>query len=203
MNKFIGSAIMVAALLVFSPASQAQDFRFYAGGGIGAFGLEYKEPGFSQKNTVFGGFGKFGADIGDYFGAELRIGATSTGTTSYPAGTLGGTIPFDVSLSDDYFFSYLAKLQYPVAQDFRAYAMVGGTTAKIKRKLSVPIPGIGTLINDSATKTGVSFGFGAEYNISDVLSVGGEWMQYLLNVNLGPQIEGSMWGAVGTLAYHF
>ncbi len=48
--------------------AHAQDFdlRPYVGAGIGAFGLELKN--ISQKNTVFGGFGKLGADVGDYLG---------------------------------------------------------------------------------------------------------------------------------------
>ena len=175
------------------------DIRPYAGVGIGAFGLEEKEPGFSQKNTVFGGFGKFGVDIGDYLGAELRVGATSTGTNSYPAGTAGIPAPFDVSLSDDYFISYLAKVQYPVTLDFRPYALIGGTTAKVKGAVSVS--GLSGAV--STTKTGFSYGFGADYYLQDQLSIGGEWMQYWTNVNIATNSEAKMWGAVATVAYHF
>jgi len=108
------------------------EIKPYAGIGIGAFGLEYKQSGLSQKNTVFGGYGKFGADIGDYFGLEVRVGTTSSGTQSYPAGTLGSSYPFDSKGSADYFVSYLAKFQYPVTVDFKPYVMIGGTTAKNK-----------------------------------------------------------------------
>ena len=159
------------------------DIRPYAGVGIGAFGLELKSPTVNQKNTVFGGFGKVGADIGDYLGAELRFGSTSSGTTG------------NTKLSDSYFISYLAKVQYPVTLDFRPYALIGGTTSKFK----VTTAGVET----SNTKTGFSYGFGADYYLQDQLSIGGEWMQYWTNVNIGTNAEAKIWGATATVAYHF
>jgi len=146
------------------------DIHPYAGIGFGAFGLEEKEPGFSQKRTVFGGFGKFGVDIGNYLGAELRVGATSTGTQSNPAGTFGGTIPFDSKLSSDYFISYLAKIQSWESAGFRIYGLVGATTAKVKVAVAT---GLGSA-SSKHTKTGVSYGFGINYHVQDSLTVGGE-----------------------------
>ncbi len=180
------------------------DIKPYAGIGIGAFGLEGKGTGFSQKNTVFGGYGKIGADIGDYLGVEVRVGTTSSGTQSYPAGSpLGNPIPIDIKMSSDYFISYLAKFQYPVTVNFKPYVMLGGTTAKIKETVSLP----GLSLSQSATKTGFTYGFGANYYVAKNLSVGGEWMQYWTNVKLGSifgsNVEAKMWGATATVAYHF
>ncbi len=176
------------------------DIKPYAGIGIGAFGLEVKDPGvITQKNTVFGGYGKFGADIGDYLGVEVRVGTTSSGSQSYPA---AASVPFNFKLSSDYFISYLAKFQYPVAVDFKPYVMLGGTTAKIKGTVSA----LGVSGSASAMKTGLSYGFGANYYVAGNLSVGGEWMQYWTNVKLpsfGPNIEAKIWGATATAAYHF
>jgi len=163
------------------------DFRPYMGGGFGAFGLELKSTTINQKNTVFGGFGKVGLDIGDYLGAELRFGSTSSGTTG------------NIKLSDSYFISYLGKLQFPVTVDFKPYAMLGGTTAKFKMTNAG--------VESSKTKTGFSYGFGADYYLQDTLSVGGEWMQYWTNVKLGTAFgtasEAKIWGAAATVAYHF
>jgi len=164
------------------------DIRPYAGLATGAFGLELKDStGFSQKNTVFGGYAKVGADIGDYLGAELRFGSSSSGTTG------------NVKLSDSYFISYLAKLQFPATIDFRPYAMIGGTTAKFKKKVAG--------VEKSKSKTGFSYGFGAEYYLQDNLSLGGEWMQYWTNVKMGsvmgPNSKAKLWSATITAAYHF
>jgi len=200
MRKYLNITLALLGLITVPLASlHAQDFdgdndlrmdtdndfdiHPYAGAGIGAFGLELKGATINQKNTTFGGYGKLGLDIGDYLGAELRFGSTSSGTTG------------NVKLSDSYFISYLAKFQFPVTLDFRPYAMVGGTTAKFK----VTDAGVET----SNTKTELSYGFGAEYYVQDSLSVGGEWMQYWTNVNLTGNREAKIWGAVATVDYHF
>jgi len=200
MKKFM---IGMAALVAMSGVAQAQDFKPYAGFGVGGFGVEEKEPGFSQKSTTFGGYGKFGVDIGDYFGAELRVGATGNATKNYPAGSsLGGVIfpvPVEVALSADYFISYLAKIQFPVMQDFRVSAYLGATTAKIK--LTAAAAGVSA--STSATKTGFSYGFGGEYFVNDKVSVGGEWIQYLTDVNLNSVSTARLWGASGTINYYF
>jgi len=157
------------------------------GVGIGGFGLELKNDTSSQKNTVFGGYGKAGIDIGDYLGADLRFGSTSSGTAG------------NTKLSESYFISYMAKLQYQGASDFNIYTLLGGTTAKFKRTVAG--------VESSKSKTGFSYGFGAEYYLQDNLSLGGEWMQYWTNVKLGTAFgtnaKAKMWGATGTLTYHF
>jgi len=204
MRKYIYAALAALSLAVI-PVSSAMaqdmdgdndvrmdtdndfDIRPYVGAGIGAFGLELKNTAGSQKNTVFGGYAKAGVDIGDYLGAELRLGTTGSGTT--------GT----TKLSESYFISYLAKVQYPASSDLNVYAMLGGTTANFKRTVSG--------VESSKSKTGFSYGFGAEYYLQDTLSIGGEWMQYWTNVKLGTAFgtdaKAKMWGAVGTVAYHF
>ncbi|TLS67199.1 porin family protein [Mariprofundus erugo] len=194
MKKIVVGAAM---MLMGGAAAQAQDMAPYAGVGIGAFGLEYQEPGLNQKNTVFGGYGKFGIDVNDYFGVELRLGATTKGSKSYAVGSLGSAVPFSLSFKDDYFLSYLAKLQYPASQDFRVYAMLGATSASIKRTSGA----LG--INDSAKKTAFSYGVGADFNVTEQISAGAEWMQYWNNVTVGSGIKMKMWGAVGTASFHF
>jgi len=191
--------IGMAALIAMSGVAQAQDFKPYAGFGVGAFGVEEKVPGLSQKSTTFGGYGKFGVDFSDYLGAELRIGATANGSKTYPAGTLAAANPtFDLTLTSDYFISYLGKIQLPVAEDFRVFALLGATTAKIKATSAVT----STAVN-SATKTGFSYGVGGEYFFNDNMSVGGEWVQYLTDVNLSPVATARLWGASGTFNFYF
>ena len=195
--------IAMAALIAMSGVAQAQDFKPYAGFGIGGFGVEEKEPGFSQKSTTFGGYGKLGVDVNDYLGGELRFGATGNGSQTYAAGTTFGGIvipvPVDVTLTSDYFISYLAKLQLPVAEDFRVSALLGATTAKIKGTASAGVISAST----SATKTGFSYGFGGEYFFNSNMSVGGEWIQYLTDVNLDSVSTARLWGASGTFNFYF
>ena len=191
-----------AMIMVSSATVQAQDFKPYAGIGIGAFGIEAKTAGtaFSQKNTVFGGFGKVGVDINEYVGAELRAGTIGTGDKTHAAGVVAATA-VTVSQTTDYFLSYLAKLQYPVSQDFRVYTMLGATTAKFK---STSVPNT-TAVNVSKTKSGFSYGFGGDFTVNDQISVGAEWMQYLTNVKLDAAgtTKAKLWGAVGTVTMHF
>jgi len=194
----------LAALLVTTSAANAQDMKPYIGVGMGVFGLEVKDstPGFAltQKNNVFGGFFKAGVDINEYIGAELRVGTTANGKTSYPTGTLGATVPFDITLQNDYFFSYLGKLQFPASQDFKLYALIGATTAKFTPQVSA----LGlTFTGNSVTKTGFSYGVGGEFNVNDQMSIGAEWVQYWTDVALDPNSKGRLWGAAGTLNYHF
>jgi len=204
MRKYVGTTLALFGLLIAPLASvHAQDldgdndirldtdndfdFRPYAGGGFGAFGLELKSTTVNQKNTVFGGYGKVGLDVGDYLGAELRFGSTGSGTTG------------NIKLSDSYFISYLAKFQFPVTADLRPYAMIGGTTATFKMTNAG--------VESSKSKTGFSYGFGADYYLQDKLSVGGEWVQYWTNVKLGTTFgtnsEAKIWGAAVTAVYHF
>ncbi len=165
------------------------DIRPYVGAGLGAFGLEFKNNATSQKNTVLGGYVKLGADIGDYLGAELRFGATGSGSKTYAAPT--GKVKQQASN----FISYLAKVQFPATPDLKLYALLGGTTAKFKRG------------GQGKSKTGFSYGFGGEYFLQDTLSVGAEWVQYWTNVKLGTAFgvnnKAKLWGISLTGAYHF
>jgi len=191
--------IAVIAWLAMLGIAQAQDFKPYAGIGLGAFGLEESEPGFSQKSTVFGGYLKMGADFNDYFGAELRFGLTGTGSQTNAAGTLGVPLPFTTKLQAKSIISYLAKPQYPLTPDFRVYGLIGGTTAKLEATASV----LGFSSSVSATKTGFSYGAGGELSLDNHLSIGAEWVQYWKDVTVGPSVKARLWSAVGTLNYAF
>ena len=209
MKKQICSVI---ALLVLSmtPLTVAHaddmDVRPYMGVGVGAFGLEYRDSNINQKNTGFGGFVKGGADIGDYFGLELRLGTTSKVGTDYVAGTLG-TAAGKFETSAGYFLSYLGKLQIPASAELRPYALIGGTTASFKSTNS------SSGLSSSKAKTGLSFGFGLDYNLGNQFSVNAEWMQYWTDVKLGSgyaaaptgatNSKARIWGIVAAVDYHF
>jgi len=168
------------------------DIRPYVGAGIGAFGVEFKNTSGSMKKTVFGGYGKLGADIGDYLGVELRVGGTGSGKK-----TVGGQQWKSQASS---FFSYLGKVQFPATPDLKLYAVLGGTTANFK----VTRAGV----SNSQTKTGFTYGVGGEYFLQDTLSVGVEWTQYWTNVKMdnakfGTGAKAKIWGVTANAAYHF
>ena len=209
MRKHVYSAAALLTLGMIPLASahaDNMDVKPYMGVGLGAFGLEYKDTAISQKRTTFGGFIKGGADIGDYFGLELRLGTTTSGSKSYTAGTLG-TGAGTYKTKADYFLSYLAKFQVPASDDLKPYALLGGTTAKFKSDNSA------TGLSSSKAKTGFTYGFGLDYNLGNQLSVNAEWVQYWTNVKLGTSYaaapagatdnKAKIWGVVGSIDYHF
>jgi len=206
-SLYLSIAILSLATMVHVSTVQAQDFdgdndikvdtdndfdiRPYVGLGIGTIGLERSDANINKN--VFGGYGKLGIDIGDYLGAELRLGSSGSANS-----TING-IPEKMKAS--YLSSYLAKLQYPVTPDFKAYMLLGATTGRLKTT------NLNNNISQNKTKTGLSYGVGVEYYLQDNLSVGGEWMQYWSNVklgnNFGSNAKAKIWGAVATINYHF
>jgi len=209
MNKFIGSAIMVALLTVFSPASEAQDFKPYIGIGTGVFAIQLKinDPlvgSAEQRNPTVGGFIKAGVDVNKYFGGELRFGLTGNPSTDWGAGLpVGGglvtLVPSTVSTKINNFFSYFGKVQYPFDDSFKVYALLGGTTAKFSSSLSIG----GFNFAGDATKTGFSYGGGVEYKVADTVSVGVEWIEYWTDVTLDTETKGSFRGISATVNMSF
>ncbi|MDX8404803.1 MAG: outer membrane beta-barrel protein [Mariprofundus sp.] len=183
-----------------------QDYKPYAGIGISMFGLELKTGSVTQKNNVFGGFVKFGLSVNDFVAAELRIGGTGTGTSSYSAGTpittTLGTFPspvaFDYSMRATYFISYLIKPQYEIAPNLHLYGLLGGTTVKVKGTFSVQ-----GIKGSNGVAGGLSYGAGAEYKLADRLNIAAEWAQYWTDVKVCRSSTARIWGVVGSVSYHF
>ncbi len=173
-KKFIGTIAFAMAMLAITPAGQAQEFKPYIGGGLGLFVLDFTGSGVTgvSNKDVFGGFGIFGVDYGDFVGGELRVG--SAANTSFDNGSVNET------LSIDYFFSYLAKLQFPVSEDFRFYTLIGGTSSKSSLKINTPgfvfVATNTTSVSD--TSTSFTVGAGLDFKIRDQLLIGAEWLRY-------------------------
>jgi len=69
--KKIGLAVMITALGGVGLA-QASETTIYTGVGLGVFELDAGK----NKNTTIGGYGFVGADLHEYFSAEVRVGST-------------------------------------------------------------------------------------------------------------------------------
>lgn len=189
---------LLAMLLWPAAYARAGDMNTYLGVGLGAFGLEYKEPGLKQKNNVFGGLLLGGVDFNNYLGVQLRLGTTDKGKGGFAAGTLGLPVTFTRAQRADFFASYLARLRYPVSPDMRLYALLGATTAKVSVSFA---PAVATFT--PVTRTGVSFGAGFDADINDHWIGGLEWVQYWTGVKLGANRKMNIWGAVASVTVHF
>jgi len=193
MKKMIVSAAALLAMTGATAQAQAQDISYYTGLGLGTLNTEYKATGVDQTKMTFGGFVNLGADINDYFAAELRLG-----TTGKNSKTIGGV---QRSFSSPFFLSYLAKGKYPLTSNLDAYLLAGATTARIK--------GTSAGLSQSKTKTGLSLGAGFDYKLDRQMSVGAEWTQYMFPVKLsagsvfGTDAKARMWGITVNTSYHF
>ena len=200
MKKVIYSSALMLAMLTGAATVQAQDSGYYTGLGLGTVSVDYKDgaAGIDQKNASVGAFAYFGANMNDYLALEARIGATGKDKQTYAGG-------IERSFSSPTFLSFLAKIKYPVSSDFDVFMLAGMTTAKIKGKMTTAAG----VVTQSKTKTGASFGLGADYMINDQISLGAEWVQYLFPVNLSAGSvfatgsQARMWGITGKVAYHF
>lgn len=162
----------------------------YIGVGLGGFNLNL---GSDFKKTAFGGYIKGGTDINEWLGAELRVGLTGSAKKSIVG---GGTAKGSAS----WFISYLLKPQYTFSDTARVYALIGGTTARIKTSVT-------GFPSDKFTKTGITYGVGGEYVVADNIALGVEWVKYWHRVSVDSTKyvggKAKMWGATGTLTYLF
>ncbi len=182
MKYVLRLCVLAAAMLMVVPGpARAADMdgvsnlgiNPYIGLGLGVYDMKFSQTGFSQSNNVFGGFAKLGADFNDYLGAQLRVGLTEPGKTTYTGRT--------VQLRTDYLFSYLVKLQIPATSEFHIYGLVGGTTGKanISDSSAAIAPA-----SANKTATGFSFGGGLDYRVDDFMHVGLEYMRYWSGVKV-------------------
>jgi len=157
--------ILIAAALLFASSSvvQAQEIKPYAGVGVGGYSLDF---GLTSSETVVGGFVYFGVDLHENIAAEVRVGTTAN--ASYL-----NVIDYGV----DWMISYFAKPQLELADGFKVYALLGGTTMKTQFGSNLP----GSLTN---TSTDFSYGGGAEFKVSGQQSIGIEWVQYAKNADI-------------------
>jgi len=198
-KKIIYSSALMLGMLTAATV-QAQETSYYAGMGVGAVSVDYKDSaaGIDQKKASIGAFAFLGADFNDYLALEMRIGATGKDKQAYVGG-------IERSFSSPPFLSLLAKVKYPVNPELDLFVLGGMTRAKIKGKMATAAG----VVTQNESKFGASFGVGTDYRVSDRISLGAEWVQYLFPVNLSAGSvfargsQARMWGITGKVAYHF
>lgn len=177
---------------------QAQEGPYF-GVGLGGVVITDDEPGISLSDTAYGGFIQAGFDINEHFGFEGRIGSSTDGSGR----TVYVGLPAEAKYGPNFFVSHLAKVQYPVTTALRIYGVIGITTAMYKLKITVPSLPFFSPVTYSRTRTDITFGGGIDYEIVDRWRVGGEWVRYWDNVDIGGGVEGSFDAIVGTVKYEF
>lgn len=190
-KMLVSSAIALAVATAATPA-MANDTGYYAGIGIGTLNTEYKDAAVNQTKMTAGGYLQLGADFNENLAAELRLGRTGKNSQ-----TIGGV---SRSFSSPLFLSYLVKGKLPIAANTQLYLLAGATTARIKATTGAT--------SQTVTKTGLTFGAGADYMLDEHTSIGGEWVQYMFPVNVsgpafGANAKARMWGITANVGYHF
>lgn len=216
-NIFRLTCLAIGLCFTALPA-QAIDFEPYAGAGLGGVLIDAGLG--SQK--AFSGYGILGADLHENYGVELRFGTTgNTGkSVIVPAGYLcndepynpftdgscgggEGTVttlfgPTPATISVDWFIAYLFKLQYPIADAFTVYGLVGATTLSSKF----------TFVGSTAriVRTTLSYGAGIDYDLGNQWLAGLDWMIYSNRADTSPgaNYRGlDVWSFTTTVKYKF
>jgi len=207
MKNVFRLACLAVGLCFTTLSAQAMDFKPYIGAGAGGFVID---AGLGSE-TAFGGFAIAGADLHENYGIEFRAGATgNTGNNiTFPIGTAQGELgpvvilaPEPATISVDWFVSYLLKLQYPVAEQFRIYGLVGGTTLRSK----IAFQGVTKGVVARATKTTLSYGGGLDYDLGNQWSVGVDGLIYAneATTTVPALYTGiDVWGFSATVKYAF
>lgn len=181
MKRMISMATLALAIVLGATAAQAWEFKPYAGVGMGSFDISLDQGGVHSSGSSLATYGIFGADFNDYLGAEVRAGGTGLLWLFRPSSN------FDIG----FYISLLGKLQVPVTEHLRAYALAGITSANLWTS------GL------TGYRTGLSFGGGANYAFNDHYSLSAEWMRYWSHVSLSPSTDATFDGLSMALDYHF
>jgi len=180
-------AIMASAFLAFSMAgtAQAAEGETYSTAGLGSYSIKAKD-GLTNKKSVFGGYVGGGYGVSDFVDLELRLGATGKANVSKTA------TPTNVGMT--FALSYLVKPHFEVTDGVNLYGVLGGTTARMKVT--------STGFSQSNTKTGFTYGVGANVAIDDNWSAGAEYAVYMKNAKFG-NVKTDIAGITANIVYKY
>lgn len=156
--------LLITTLLLSSiPLAQAGDTKNYFGAQY-AMG-EYDEAGFPVANptaVVLRG----GTFINKNFSVEGRFGfGLGDGSVTYSG------VPVDLAV--DSLFGAYALGHLPINKVMSIYGAIGYTSGE----LTATVPG--TTIAVTESDSGMSFGLGADFNVSEKMAINVEYMNYL------------------------
>ena len=166
-DKALIAAILGAAVMAAPVVSMAQargDTGWYVGGSVGQSKARHVDcAGFSSCDTKAAAFGILGGyQINRNFAAEL--GYRDFGRVTFSAPGVSGNIKASAA-------ELVGLGAYPFANRFSVYGKLGAYHAE--SKLSPPPAGSGKDRN-----TDLTFGFGAQYDVTREAGVRAEWQRY-------------------------
>lgn len=153
----IARSIACGALLAVSGGVFAGDA--YYGGNL-AF-IDYSEPGIDASVTAI--YGRIGTNWNENFSGELRVGLGIGDDTVQLFGE-------DVDIQLNNFIGAYVKGGAQVNEVFYPYAILGLTRGEAEAS----VPGFSV----TESETDVSFGLGADFNVSESLTLNLEYMNY-------------------------
>jgi len=148
-----------ASCMMFACASVAQASDPYVGAALGAFNLG---TGVTKK-AVTGGYLQVGDDFSEYFGAEVRLGAS---------GKTGEELTLQPRAGIDYFAAVFLKPKYNIDENWMAYGLIGAATLKASYSQ-------GGSPKQKKTRTGYAYGAGVQYRFAENYAVGAEYSHML------------------------
>src|SRR6267143_730130 len=166
-GKLLIAAMLGGAVMAAPAVSMAQargDTGWYVGGSVGQSKARHVDcAGFSSCDTKAAAFGILGGyQINRNFAAEL--GYRDFGRVTFSAPGVSGNIKASAA-------EFVGLAAYPVANQFSLYGKLGAYHAE--SKLSPPPAGSGKDRN-----TDLTFGFGAQYDVTREAGVRAEWQRY-------------------------
>lgn len=114
--------------------------------------IDYSEPGIDASVTAI--YGRIGTSWNENFSGELRVGFGIGDDTVNVSGT-------DVDLEINRFFGAYIKVGAQVNEVFYLYAVLGFTRGEAEASVSG--------LSATESETDVSFGLGADFNVSESL----------------------------------
>jgi opacity protein-like surface antigen len=148
--------LAVALIVPVAPAAQAIDGVY---GGVSYVEAEYKEDGVPTANPSLVSF-RVGSSLNKNLAVEGRFGVSLGDDQVRVLGV-------DVDVKVDNFYGLYAKGILPLGNAFSLYGLVGFTQAKVTAS---------ALGNSASTSdSDLSYGFGADFELSRTMSVNLEW----------------------------
>ncbi|WP_144401600.1 porin family protein [Isoalcanivorax pacificus] len=129
--------------------------------------VEYKESGVPDVEPTAIAI-KAGAQLSDYLAVEARVGF-GAGDDSASEG------PAKLTIEVDNYISAYIKPTMPLGERFSVYALAGVTRSKIKGEITGVVPAT----SDTDSQTDLSYGVGADLNLSTNSFVSVEYARLL------------------------
>jgi opacity protein-like surface antigen len=152
-------SIACGALLAVS-GSLLADQVYY---GANVTFLDYSEDGLTDEPSLTALYGRVGTSFNENFSAEARIGFGLTDDTVLVLGN-------DVDVDLNNFFGAYLKGGAQVTEMFYPYAVIGYTRGEVEASV------LGFSVSES--ESDLSFGLGADFTVSDAMTLNLEYMNY-------------------------